>query len=199
MVVFVLVNHLQHDFCVLRVKLCADSFLNLTSHDFLRERGAVASLARHGIVGVGDGDNPRDFRDFLAFETFRVAVAVVALMMVVSADAYVRRLTDVLQDLVSQLRMLFYRLKFLVSEAAFLVDDCVGNADFSDIVQKRGKIYLADFSEKLRNTYTVTVASSFCAICRTCSRGTSVVSAISSGVIRFWRISFSAILIFRSI
>lgn len=93
LVVFVLVNHLQHDFCVLRVKLRADSLLNLISHDFLRERVAVASLARHGIVGVGDGDNPRDFRDFLAFETFRVAAAVVPLMVVVSADAYVRRLS----------------------------------------------------------------------------------------------------------
>lgn len=52
----------------------------------LRQCIAVAALGSHGIIGIRDRDNPRNFRDFCAFESVGIPFAVIAFMVIVCAD-----------------------------------------------------------------------------------------------------------------
>ena len=53
-----LIHHLQHVRHDLRVKLGAGTFLQLCPDDIFRESLSVAAVACHGIIGIGDTDDP---------------------------------------------------------------------------------------------------------------------------------------------
>ena len=119
------VNHVPHDHGDLRVKLRAGPGDDLLPDQLLRNRQPVAPVGRQGVVGIRHGNDPRDFRDLLPLQPFRIAGAVVPFMMVMRADPDIRIVLDAGKNLVAQHRVLLYDFIFFPRQLAFLVDNAV--------------------------------------------------------------------------
>ena len=101
------------------------------------ERGLVGAPARHGVVGVHDGHGASQRRDRLAGEAVRVAVAVVALVVVAHGEHEVRG-EERADDVGAHHGVLAHLVPLLLVQAARLEEHPVGDADLADVVQVRG-------------------------------------------------------------
>jgi hypothetical protein len=133
----------KHTFRDFRIKLRSHIEPQFIPHLFLRQIVAVASVGGHCVIAVCHGNDPRRKRDVFAAFAVRVALAVIAFMMIPGADAQVGGAADAGQDLVSDDRMLFDRGKFFVRQPPFLGNDRIRNADLADIMQKCSKINIS--------------------------------------------------------
>lgn len=99
--------------------------------------GVVRPHRANGIVGVDDGDYPGKNRDIFAFEALRVTAAIDGLVMVKNDNRNAGNLCvpDRRKNVMTAARMRSHHFELLVVEAPRLVENAVGYADFSDIVE----------------------------------------------------------------
>ena len=88
------VDKVKHYLCKIRIELCSDALYKFLTDQILGDRITIASLGGHRVVCVCDGDYTCDLRYILALESVRVPVSVIAFMVMMSAYAEIRRLTD---------------------------------------------------------------------------------------------------------
>ena len=99
---------------------------------------AVGPGRRHGVEGVGHGDDPGELRDLLAAQPGRVAQAVDALVVVEDPLEGLVEELDVLEHLGAAQRVRLDHRELVVGEAARLLQDLRGHAELADVVEDPG-------------------------------------------------------------
>ena len=104
------------------------------------DRRAVGVARGHHVVGVGDGDDPRQLGDLVAGEAARIALAVDPL--VVGEDDLGDRAVAVERgdDAGALLRVAADQHPVLVGERHVGLEDAVGEDELADVVQQRGDV-----------------------------------------------------------
>ena len=77
-------DHLRRKF---GIELRAHFLYQDLSYGRLRKRVSVASFRSHGIVGICNGNDPREFRNIIALELIGITSSVETLVMVIGTDA----------------------------------------------------------------------------------------------------------------
>lgn len=80
-VVYVLLDDFKHDGGKAGIELGSGTLLEFALYYILGDEAAVASVAGHGVVGVGDGDDPGFLGDVLTGKAVGIASAVVAFVV----------------------------------------------------------------------------------------------------------------------
>ena len=103
-------------------------------------RRAVGVAGGHHVVGVGDGDDPRQFGDVVAGQPARVALAVDPL--VVGEDDLADRpvAVDRGDDAGALVGVALDQHPVLVGERHVGLEDAVGKDELADVVQQRGDV-----------------------------------------------------------
>ena len=133
-------DQLDEDLDELGVELFAGDAAQLDDRVVRGHRRAVGVAGGHHVVGVGDGDDPRELRDFLALEAARIAFAVDPL--VVGEDDVGDRAVAVQRgdDAGALLRVALDQHPVLVGERHVGLEDAVGEDELADVVQQRGDV-----------------------------------------------------------
>ena len=123
-----------------RVELLAGDATKLLHRLIGRGRRAVGVAGRHHVIGVGDGDDPRQLRDVIARQAARVAFAVDSL--VVGEDDLGDRPIAVERgdDAGALLGVAADQHPVLVGERHVGLQDAVGEDELADVVQQRGDV-----------------------------------------------------------
>lgn len=77
----ILIDHLQHNRGITRVKLTSAALCYLTSYLFLRHDIPIAALGGHGIICIRNTYNPCHFRYLLSPQPVRISCPIITLMM----------------------------------------------------------------------------------------------------------------------
>ena len=122
------------------VELFAGDPAQLDDRVVAGHRRAVGVARGHHVVGVGDGDDPRQLGDFVALEAARIAFAVDPL--VVGEDDLRDRAVAVERgdDAGALLRVALDQHPVLVGERHVGLEDPVGEDELADVVQQRGDV-----------------------------------------------------------
>ena len=88
LIILVLIDHPDDDIRKNRIQLCALSPFDLAPDNSLGKHISIASAAAHGIIGVGNCNDPGLFRNLSSFEPVGIALAVIAFMMPVGSDGH---------------------------------------------------------------------------------------------------------------
>ena len=133
-------EQLDEDLDEAGVELLAGDPAQLLDRVVARHRRAVGVARGHHVVGVGDGDDPRQLRDVVACEAARVALAVDPL--VVGEDDLGDRPVAVERgdDPGALLRVAADQHPVLVGERHVGLEDAVGKDELADVVQQRGDV-----------------------------------------------------------
>ena len=122
------------------VELFAGDPAQLDDRVVARHRRAVGVARGHHVVGVGDGDDPRQLGDVVAGQAARVALAVDPL--VVGEDDLRHRAVAVERgdDAGALLGVALDQHPVLVGERHVGLEDAVGEDELADVVQQRGDV-----------------------------------------------------------
>src|SRR5947209_2940264 len=104
------------------------------------KRLSVDAARSHGIIGVNDGEDTGTHGNIFSSDTARVAFAVPT--FVVSNHDFGEVLedaADLCQNLASDLWMETHDDPFLVGQWASLVQDGIGDTDFTNVVEQRSQ------------------------------------------------------------
>ena len=111
---------------------------------FEGEAFAIRARGDHGVEGVNDGDDAGADGDFVAGEAAGVAFAVEGLVVMEDEEADALEAGNLAEDAPAVFGMLFHEGVFVVGEAGGLIEDGVGNADFSDVVEEGGDLDIGE-------------------------------------------------------
>ena len=98
------------------------------------ERLLVGALRCQRIEHVGNREDPRIQRNFLAGPGFVVTAAVEFRMVISDNRRRVRQPLGALDDIEAVLHVLFHDFEFLVIQAAWLQQNIIRDTDLADIV-----------------------------------------------------------------
>ena len=129
-------NQFEQRFGTAGIPLGSASVLKLMLDALLTQVPAVNAVARHGVICVGDGDDPGQERNVFSGDSLRVAFSVIAFMVVFGSDVQSVDEADVFQYTCADDGVALHELVFFIGELARLVENGIRNADLSDIVQK---------------------------------------------------------------
>ena len=116
------------------VELRAAAADDFAEGDFMRQSAAVGSVRGHGVVDIGDGDDPRSQRDRLAGEAFRVAGAVPVLVVVTDDVCTLAVHAELAREIRPGRRMHVDLLALVVCQGPLLEEDAVVDRDLAKIV-----------------------------------------------------------------
>ena len=80
----------------------------------------IRAICGDGIEGVGDGDDARQQRDFVAFQAFGVAASVERFVVEFDSGQHFSQLRDIAQDVGAARGVRFHDFKFFGGESAGL-------------------------------------------------------------------------------
>ena len=133
---FINIDQMLHYFRDFWIKLASRSFHDLLTDDLLRHGISITPVGGHGIICICYSNDPCDLRNILAFSSFRIALSVIAFMMVVRPYTEERILTDSGQDFLSDTRMFFNLLILIVCQFSVFRQNPVCDTDLTYIMQK---------------------------------------------------------------
>ncbi len=133
-------EQLDEDLDEARVELLAGDPPQLLDRLVAGDRRAVGVARGHHVVGVGDGDDPRQLGDRVPFEAARIALAVDPL--VVGEDDLGDRPVAVQRGDHARalLRMAADQHPVFVGQRHVRLEDPVGEDELADVVQQRGDV-----------------------------------------------------------
>lgn len=107
--------------CQLRVKLLAGIYLEFVDYLLSTECISVCSVARHGVVAVGDGDNSRIQWYLVAFKPPRISGTVIPLVVAVDVFGDALHSVNTAQYAIAHLWVAAYFLPLLNRQGGLFV------------------------------------------------------------------------------
>ena len=105
---------------------------------FERQAFAIRAIGRQRVEEVGDTEHAAEQRDLFALQSFRIAFAVPALVVILHAGQQAHHFLalDVRQDARAVQRVQPHFLEFRIGQLTGFVENRVGDADLADVVQQ---------------------------------------------------------------
>ena len=103
---------------------------------FLAQAGPIRAIRFQSVVHIGHGKNARVQRNLLPGEAFRIALSVLAFVMVQHDRDQIGKPANGLQDFRAQRDVFVHRPDFFRRELARLIEQRAGDADFADVVEQ---------------------------------------------------------------
>jgi len=149
-----------------RVELRAAGFIETADGFFVRQALSIGARRNHRVKGIDYADDAGDYGNFRALEAGGVAFAVEGFVVVKNIERGALKTREHSQDRPAVFGMLFHERVFVCIETVGLAENGVGNADFADVVEKRGYFqifklgfleakFLSDAHAPLRQTSAV--------------------------------------------
>ena len=117
------------------VELRTGMAAQLPDRRLVRHGALVRTVVDHGVIGVGDGHDPRAQRDLVGSQAERVAVTGVALVVVQDDRDGILERGSLLEDDLADARVLDHRPPFRRGQRRWLVEDLLRDGDLADVVE----------------------------------------------------------------
>jgi len=118
----------------LGVELAPNSLSKPHAGDSTRHRVAIRPVGGHGVIGIRDGDDPREKRNVVSSKTVWISLAINSFVMMADDGCDFSVVIDLRENALSNLRVLFHLPSLSERERTRLLEQAGREPDLSHVV-----------------------------------------------------------------
>src|SRR5258708_9563522 len=127
------------------VKLSAAGFVEAAHGFVVGQAFSIGSRRNHGVKGVDHADDSGDYRYFGVLQARGITFAIERFVVMENIESRALEAGEHAQNGPSIFGVFFHQGVFVRIEAVGFAEDCIGDANFTDVVKERGHFEILKF------------------------------------------------------